>query len=232
MRSIKIYLPFFILLCLATLQIATAQTKVGITAGVNFSDALIKNDNGKKQETEFMPGFRAGLTIDIPVVGDLYIQPAAVYSRKGFKQSSNWFSGIDNEFEATASYIEVPINILYKPKVGAGNLVLGAGAYAGYGLGGQWKTQTDVSIGDIRIENSGEVTFKNDASTGEFGEYLYGKPLDYGVNALAGYDFGGAFSVQFQAQFGLANLQPEWDGHQQKGTFNNRNLNLSLGYKF
>ncbi len=230
MKSIIKLLPLFFFL--ATFQFTTAQTKIGVIAGANFSNAYIEDHNGKVNETQAIPGMRMGLTLDIPVISAIFIQPGAVYSRKGFKQNSNWFSGIDNEFEAAVSYVEVPVNILFKPAIGTGNLVLGAGAYAGYGLGGKWESQTDVAIGDILIKNSGDVIFKNDIIDGEFGNYLYGKPLDYGVNLLAGYDFGGSFSLQFQAQFGLANLQPEIDGQQPEGIFTNRSFNVSVGYKF
>lgn len=232
MQSFKTALPICLIFFMFTIQNVKAQTKVGITAGANFSSAYIENENGDVDNTQTIPGIRVGLTFAIPIIGDLYIQPAAVYSQKGFKQNSNWFAGVNNEFEATVSYIEVPVNLLYKPEVGAGNLVLGAVPYIGYGLGGKWKTQTDVSIGDIVIENSGDVNFENDVTDGEFGNYLYGKPLDYGVNVIAGYDFWGAFSLQVQAQIGLANIQPEVDGQKREGAFKNRSLNVSLGYKF
>lgn len=232
MKLIIKILPLFLFFFLTIIQVTNAQTRIGVIAGANFSNAHIEDQNGEVNETQAIPGMRIGLTFDIPVISAIYIQPAVVYSRKGFKQNSNWFSGIDNVFEATVSYIEVPVNLLYKPEVGTGNLVLGAGAYAGYGLGGEWKTQTDVAIGDIRIENSGDVIFKNDIIDGEFGNYLYVKPLDYGVNLLTGYDFWGTFSLQFQAQFGLANLQPEIDGHHPEGIFKNRSFNVSVGYKF
>lgn len=232
MKSIKRLLLLSFFLFLTTIQFISAQAKVGIIAGANFSNAYVENENGDIQNTKIIPGIRVGLTFDIPVIGNFYIQPAAVYSQKGFKQNSNWFSGIDNEFEATVSYIEVPVNLLFKPEVGSGNLVLGAGAYAGYGLGGKWETQTDVTIGDIIIKNSGDVIFKNDIIDGEFGNYLYGKPLDYGVNLIAGYDFWGSFSLQIQAQFGLANIQPEINGQQPERIFKNRGYNVSVGYKF
>ncbi|MBY5957837.1 PorT family protein [Membranicola marinus] len=233
MKYLNIFLSLgLILVFVFTHQTAHAQTKVGITAGANFSKGYIENENGNVDETQGIPGIRAGLTFDIPVIGNIYIQPAAIYSQKGFKQNSNGFAGIDNEFKAQVSYFEVPVNLLYKPKVGSGNLVLGAGPYIGYGLGGQWETQTDVVIGDIIIENSGDVIFKKDVKDGEFGNYLYGKPLDYGVNLLAGYDFWGVFSLQVQAQLGLANIQPEVDGQKPGDIFHNRSLNVSVGYKF
>lgn len=178
MKSILKILVLFLFFFLTTVQFSTAQTKAGITAGANFSNAYIEDHNGEIKETQAIPGIRIGLTADIPVIGVVYIQPGLVYSRKGFKQKSNWFSGIDNEFEVAVSYIEVPVNLLYKPQIGSGNLVIGAGAYAGYGLGGKWNTQTDVAIGDIIIKNSGDAIFENDIKDGEFGNYLYGKPLD------------------------------------------------------
>ena len=41
------------------------------------------------------------------------------------------------------SYIEIPVNLLYKPVVGNGKLLLGFGPYIAYGIGGKYKTDGD-----------------------------------------------------------------------------------------
>lgn len=66
---------------------------------------------------------------------------------------------------------------------------------------------------------------------GEWGEYLYGKPWDYGANFIAGYGFFDRFSAQFNIRLGLANLEPEVDGTKPDGTFKNIGFGISLGYK-
>ena len=165
-------------------------------------------------------------------MADFYVQPAALYSGKGFKQTDSWFAGTDNELLVAVSYVEVPVNLLYKPRLGAGNLLVGAGPYVAYGINGQWQSDTDVAIGDIVIENHGDVIFKNDVMDGEFGAYLYGKPLDYGVNFLVGYEFLQSFAAQLHAQLGVANLKPPVDGVKRDGMVKNTGFGISLGYTF
>ncbi len=231
MRNNKLYALILLLFLVATLNIAKAQTRIGVRTGMNFSNAIMKMENGEKGETELISGFHLGLTVDVPIAGDFYVQPAALYSTKGFKQIGAGF-GYSNNFKADVSYLEVPVNLLYKPKLAGGNLILGAGGYFGYGTGGKWKSASGVLIGDIQIGDNGDVIFQNDASKGEFGTYLYGKPLDYGANFLVGYELFSQYSIQFNGQVGLANLQTEFNGVKGRGKMKNQGFGISLGYKF
>ena len=229
----SVFLTILFVLLTTASNIIYAQTKVGIKAGVNFSNMMITNENGNKENTQSTPGFLLGLTADIPVTGDLYIQPAILYSNQGFKQETGGFYGSATNFEVKASYIEVPLNMLYKPRLGAGHLLVGAGPYIGYGTGGNWKSDTDVAIGDMIIGDKGDVIFRNDAvDGGNLESYTYGRPLDYGANFLAGYEFFGQLSVQFNAQVGLANLEPKFGGIERESKLKNTGFGISLGYKF
>ena len=91
-----VFLTFLFSLLISLSNITYAQTKVGIKAGVNFSNVMMKDEDGNKANTQSMPGIRLGLTADIPVVGDFYIQPAILYSGKGFKQESGGFYGMED----------------------------------------------------------------------------------------------------------------------------------------
>lgn len=233
-NSIKLaFLTFLFFLLFTTSNLTHAQTKVGIKAGVNFSNVIVENENGNKENTQSIPGMLLGFTVDIPVTGDFYIQPAILYSRKGFEQKTGGFYGSATNFKVKAEYIEVPIIMLYKPRVGTGRLLVGAGPYIGYGSSGNWRSDTHVVIGDIVIGDKGDVIFRNDAvNGGNLESYTYGRPLDYGANFLAGYEFFGQLSVQFNAQVGLANLVPEFSGIDGRGKLNNKGFGISLGYKF
>ncbi|MCC8425005.1 porin family protein [Mucilaginibacter sp. UR6-11] len=233
MKNKKIYLVILLPCLMATLNRAYAQTKVGIKAGLNFSNVLMNDENGNKINTQSVPGILLGLTVDIPVEGNFYIQPAAQYSRKGYKQETGGFYGSATNFRVNASYIQVPVNLLYKPRLGTGNLLLGAGPYFGYGTGGSWKSDNDVAIGDMVVGKKGDVIFKkNTMDGGDINSYLYGKPFDYGLNFIAGYEFFSQLSVQLGAQLGLANLQPHTDGVTREGKIKNSGFGISLGYKF
>lgn len=227
----KLTFTIAVLILMLSFNISTAQTKVGIRTGINFSQVNAKDRNGKSISTQSIPGFHLGLTVDVPIAGDFYVQPAILYSGKGFKENKSEL-GYGNGFRATASYMELPVNLLYKPKLGIGNLILGAGPYLGLGIGGSWKTAGPIVVGDIMMEGKGDVIFKNDIKDGESGNFLYGKPLDYGVNFLIGYEFMKQFSVQFNAQIGVANLQPKYSGVKPKDEMRNNGYGISLGYKF
>src|SRR5690606_31146850 len=147
-----------------------AQTVIGVRAGVNLSNVGLVNESSERQDTESIPRFQIGLTLDIPIMADFYLQPAVLYSGKGFKQDGGWLAASGSEFKAKASYIEVPVNLLYKPQFGIGKLLIGAGPYVGYGSGGKWEADGQIFVGDIVLsENYGDVIFKNDWSDGEFG---------------------------------------------------------------
>lgn len=233
MRNQTLHLLLLLISLMGAINITHAQTKIGIKAGVNFSSVMMQDENGNKINTQSVPGMLLGLTADIPVAGSFYIQPAAQYARKGYKQATGGFYGSATNFIVNASYIEVPVNLLYKPHLGTGNLLLGAGPYIGYGTGGKWKSDTDATIGDIIIGKKGDVIFRNDAMDGgDINSYPYGKPWDYGLNFLAGYEFFGKLSAQLGAQLGLANLQPHVDGVTREGKLKNTGLSISIGYKF
>jgi carbohydrate-binding DOMON domain-containing protein len=230
MKNYKLQLLLLIVALISQINIVKAQTKIGIKAGMNFSNVIMKDEDGNQTATQSMPGFHVGANVEIPIADDFYIQPGVLYSTKGFKQKENGFAYSTN-FRATASYIEVPVNVLYKPKLAAGRLLLGAGPYLAYGTGGTWRSDTNIQIGDVVGGNVGKIIFRKDLADGEYETYLYGKPLDYGVNFLVGYEFSNQLSVQLNAQAGLANLEPAYGGIKHGGKLKNTNFGISVGYK-
>jgi len=76
------------------------------------------------------------------------------------------------------------------------------------------------------------VIFKNDVSDGEFGHYLYGKPLDYGASVFIAYEFWNKLYVQVSAQQSIHNLYPNDGGIKPNATVRNRGYGISLGYRF
>lgn len=235
MKSSKLYASICLLTLVTAVQISHAQTKISVKAGVNYSNIILEDGAGDQQETQSTPGLRIGLSVDVPIAGHFYIQPELMYSRKGFKQDDSWYAGLDNNFTVNANYIELPVNFLYKPTMGSGKLLLGAGPYLGYGTGGNWEAEEPVVIGDIIYDDHGDVFFTDDAFDGGGGgdSYAYGKALDYGANFLLGYEFFNKISAQFNIQLGLANLQPEYDdGTTREGVLRNIGYGFLLGYTF
>lgn len=98
-------IPFTLLIAvlISFVETATSQTRFGARAGMNLSGLRLVDEQGDKQERGLIPRFQIGLTFDVPVGSEFYIQPAALYSGKGFKQDGGWLAGSDSEFRATAS---------------------------------------------------------------------------------------------------------------------------------
>jgi hypothetical protein len=209
-----------------------AQTKVGIQSGYNISNVLMKDRDGIKSSTKSISGIHVGLNIDLPVTPNFYIQPGIEYIEKGFRQNDNYFFGNGNETKVKVAYVQFPLSFIYQLGIHSEKLYIGAGPYVSYGTGGKWKSKSDVVIGDIKIENHGNVNFKNDFMDRSFGEYTYGKPWEFGYNLLLGYRFINQLSFQINNQTGISNLRPKVGGSSEGGVLKNRVWSFSLGYTF
>lgn len=211
-----------LLLALTTTALALgskAQTTFGLRAGVNFQNINGKEFDGSDVEGKLKTGFNIGVNAEVPVAPDFYLQPGVLFTTKGTKHKD------DDDIKTNLSYIEVPINFVYKPTLGTGKLILGIGPYVAFAVGGKYNDQNDKEH-DIKFEN--EITAA---------QYLnhpyYAKRLDFGGNLLAGYEFSNKFSFQLNAQLGMVNINPEIEGvSNDKTKHKNTGFGVSLGYRF
>jgi hypothetical protein len=198
---------------IATLMVsacAWAQSKAtyGIRAGVNFQNLNGKDSDGGNLNNDLKTGFNAGVNAEIPVGIDFFLQPGLLFSTKGAKYN---VQGV--EATRTLSYLELPVNFLYKPELGEGRLLLGFGPYAAFAVGGKIKagnTDIDMDFGD----KVGET-----------------KAFDAGANLLAGYEFNNNLSFQLNAGLGLINMYNRPSGDDET-SLKNTGFGLSLGYRF
>jgi hypothetical protein len=193
------------------------RTTFGVRAGVNF-----QNLNGKfaddDLENKLKTGFNVGVNAEIPIAPEFYIQPGLLFTTKGAKSKE------DDDTKVNLSYLELPVNFLYKPVLGTGKLLLGFGPYAGYAIGGKFKSGNN----DIDLE------FDSELSTAEAAKYFYTyKRFDFGANFLAGYEFSNNLSLQLNAQLGLTNISPEISGTNSSDyKTKNTGFGVSVGYRF
>ena len=196
------------------MTVTANKTTFGIRAGVNFQNINGKDASGNELENGITTGFHAGVNAEIPVGTGSYFQPGIMYTMKGAE-----VEGTDNKVKL--SYIEVPLNFVYKPILGTGNMVLGFGPYVAYGIGGNTDfngVETDVEFTD---------TYDPSISAAQF------KRFDAGGNFLAGYEFANKLSFQLNAQLGLVNINPEISGSSNDKTkYKNTGFGVSLGYRF
>lgn len=226
--NIKTFLLSSFLIALGFTATAQSKSKVsfGFRGGFDYQTFNGKNQAGNELNVDMVPRFNAGLVLEIPLAKEFVIQPALLYKTKGARSDDNYL-GLNLTNEINIAYIELPVNFVYKPTVGKGNLLLGFGPYIAYGVKGEVQYNVDGNTSDDKIEFTDEYT-----STIPF-DQKYFKPLDYGGNILFGYQFSRGFSAQLNAQLGLAQIRSDNKADPtNKAEFRNTGFGISLGYMF
>ncbi|HSK12317.1 MAG TPA: outer membrane beta-barrel protein, partial [Phnomibacter sp.] len=114
MKNISKILLSFLILALgfnASAQKRTGAT-LGLRAGVGYQNINGKDQTGGKLKFDMVPRFHGGLVAEIPLGGQLYVQPSLLYTTKG-AESKNNFLGTTMSTEFNLAYVELPLNLLY-----------------------------------------------------------------------------------------------------------------------
>jgi hypothetical protein len=191
------------------------KTTFGVRAGLNLATITGELANGDNFDYSLRPGLNVGVNAEIPVGTGSYLQPGVLYSQKGATYKND--TG-----HVKLTYIEVPVNFVYKPTVGTGRMLLGFGPYVGFGLGGKVEDRTGK-------ETDVEFTKNYDANVPDKRQY---KGIDAGANLLAGYELSNNVSLQLNAQLGLTQLMPGINGSDNPIKAKNTNFGVSVGYRF
>jgi hypothetical protein len=191
------------------------KTTFGIRAGINFQNITGKDGNDKDLDYKLKTGFHVGVNADIPIAPEFYVQPGLLFSTKGAKYDDA------ADTRTNVSYLEIPVNFLYKPVLGTGKLLLGFGPYAAFAVGG--KIKSDNADVDIKFDNEVSPTSPD--------AYRTMKRFDFGANLLAGYEFSNRLSAQLNAQLGLVKINPKITGISSDAKAKNTGFGVSLGYR-
>jgi hypothetical protein len=194
------------------MTVNAGKTTFGIRAGVNFQNINGKNMDGGDLENHILTGFHGGVNAEVPVGTGFYVQPGLLYSLKG-AESENSVNKVH------LSYVELPVNLVYKPILGTGNMVLGFGPYAALGVGG------NVEFNGNKTDVEFVSEYDSSIPAPQF------KKFDAGANFLAGYEFANHLSFQLNAQLGLVNINPQVSSND-KSKLKNTGFGVSLGYRF
>lgn len=198
-----------IVVMLALVTAVSAQMSLGIKGGVNMSN-LVYDDEVDDKNPKI--GFNIGLSADYEFAPSMALQTGLFFTTKGFKAVNET---MDAEYTENLMYVQLPVHLAYKMDVMPGTrIVLHAGPYAAYGVGGSRK----VEVGTLSSEWDVDKIF-GDA----LGQY---KPFDAGVGLGVGAEFG-AILVDLGWDMGLINIS-----NRDNGSVKNQNAYLSLGYKF
>lgn len=196
---------------------------LGVVAGVNLQTLSSKDFLGNSINNQFIPGFHIGANAEFKISSHLYLQPGLLYTTKGDKEEEYPYGQLAI-LKVRLSYLEVPVNLLYKPSLGKGSLLFGIGPYFAVGVSGKrksdfWGNQT--------------VNFKSPINTHTHHTETYFKRMDAGANLSAGYEFRNGISFKLNAQQGLMKINPKYTNYD-SGKYSRKNtgFGISIGYHF
>jgi len=203
-----------LLAAVLTASYAQAQTTFGVRAGLNLTNVYQKGDDGNMKGLDWIPGFQIGVIADYPLLEDLSFQPGILFATQGAKAEAS-SSGYKAKVTINLNYIQIPINLQYKHELDNKVLLVQAGPYLGYGIGG--KQKAEISQGTTKVSDSRKIKF----GSGDDADY---KAFDFGLGAGAGLQLGNLQAV-LGLNYGLAKLNTD-------GKAKNIGLALTLTYFF
>ena len=184
------------------------------------------NPNGNALSNSLVPRFTLGINEEIYVAPEFYVQIGLQYITKGTTGNVDYKDLLTTRSitrELNLKYIEMPINLLYKPLVGKGKLILGFGPYIGYCIGG-----TAIFSGNSAPEDT-DLKIQEDVPNNENNNLIYFKTMDIGANFLVGYQLANGINLTLNSQLGLVNINSN-----SSSSLANKNtgFGLILGYWF
>lgn len=212
--------PLAVLLILSANE-TNAQIRFGGEKSITLNNL---SSNGLGGDYQMKVGFRTGFLADIPVVGNLSVQPGIGYTMKGAEMQSTAGDGntrISNKTKLALDYIELPVNIVYNfGDRGAKHFFAGAGAYVSRLFSGRIKQRTETVVEGGDTKTTKEI---NGLILGNADNSMPITRVDFGANILAGYQFGNKTYVKAGGTFGFNDLNTEGSI-----PFDGRNVNISL----
>lgn len=198
---------------LATMAVGQAQEKVktdkvafGVKAGLNVSSTSTPVESSFSSLT----GMHIGAFVAVPLTSKFTFQPELLYSMQGFKEHNTKSSGsaiYDSELKL--NYVSVPLVFQYQFE---------QKFYAELG------PQIDVLMSAKNTLTS-TYLYTNTTTTRESDVKNYSKSLVFGVDFGAGYHITKSISANVRYHLGLTSAN-------KTEKFNNRVLQLGVGYKF
>lgn len=203
----------------------------GINAGVNLSNGVetVNYLEGKKENKW---GYQLGAAVAYNVIGGLYVESGLSLTSKGVrhKDADQWIGGYYavTYWDRTANlvYLQLPMKVGYKiPFAKKWTVHVNGGGYIAYGIAGN-TVRRETTVSEADIPDRKKTAFS-------FGDHRYGYDRnDYGWTAGAGVQYR-KFILLFSYEAGIPDIgsikeEGTWD----ERTFRNRNMGLTVGYRF
>ena len=233
-----------------TTSIASAQVSFGVQLGANIAmgkatfdgvNPLYTTSIGNDPKVGIMGGFVA----EIPVGGKLAFRPELNFIQKGSKTNATFasfgISDVDNH-KLTLNYIEVPLNVVYKLDLGAGNLFFGLGPTVAIGISGKDKVSNDAYPGDPDYNYTNKVNFdgkKSDevanstpAEQDAYYKETHLKRIDIGANIIAGYKLPMGLFAKLGYTYNFMDIDPNKKNADpdDRSSYKNRGFSICVGY--
>lgn len=231
MKKIYILLAFALISGAVSAQTKSA-VKFGLRGGVNISTVAASGSDVTEEDKDAInsiTSYQIGGYASIPVSKTFSVQPGLTLSGKGFNLKFSE-TEVDPEFgipvtttvEVTENlmYLEIPVNAVFN----FNGFYIGAGPYLAYGISGKDKVSMRATGGGVTLSTEDESDVKFGSGEDEV------KPLDYGLNALAGYQLKNGLNFGLNYGLGLGKNANTTNGD--NSNFSNRVFSVLVGFSF
>jgi Outer membrane protein beta-barrel domain len=178
----------------ATLNVADAQTMIGIKGGLNLSSFNFSADSLKNQFSPTnLKGYLFSIPIEIPIGKHWAIQTEIGFLQKGYKSFQNVRSGtstLKTELEELRNYADVPFLLKMHRKLGPITIYGTAGPSFSYAMSGKQSgsvtTTPDNGGVPSATQVSGSVNFTDANGRWDYGiNYGGGITVNVGIGKVA-----------------------------------------------
>lgn len=204
-----------VLLITIVLTASAQKNRFGISAGINSAN-MVAHYGGLSEHTDGRIGIVFGVNCNMPIAEQFSIQPALNFVQKGYKYKETDVNYIYSE-EVRINYMELPVNVLFRPKMKGPQFFIGAGPSLAFALSGKEK------------ENDNGVIDEYDLSFGSNENDDDLKAVDFGFNFLTGIELVNGLNFSVNYNLGLTNLIP---GSGTDGSVKNNYAGFKIGYTF
>ncbi|WP_300191069.1 porin family protein [uncultured Alistipes sp.] len=122
--------------CASVAQEQTESVSFGVRVGYNVSSLLYSGSTLHKNDLSPKNGYHVGVVVDIKSSNkNFYFQPGLYFTKRGADYRCN--AGIGYEYSLDLNYLQLPISVSYRPKVGKNvKLDINIAPYIAYGITG------------------------------------------------------------------------------------------------
>ncbi|HOQ82641.1 MAG TPA: porin family protein [Candidatus Syntrophosphaera thermopropionivorans] len=191
---------------LISLSVSFAQPYFGFRGGLNVTNVKITNDESDDVVMDDRYGYHGGLFMQYPLGAHFIIEPALLYSQRGYERTIDVPLLEDIKENINMDYIELPLALKFDINISDVHIQPAVAPRVGYAIVTQY------------LLNEEELDFPEDPIL-----------LDYGVDFGLDITFLNQFLIGARYSLGLADI---YDDDNEDITTSNNGLMISLGVMF